>query len=60
MEDSLKHHIILVGPEGVGKTKLAEHLNKVHKRGVIDMKDIIDWAWENKTEGGQRARQYLD
>lgn len=56
----MKLHVVLFGPPGTGKSKLAQHLSQTHKRAVLDLKDTVDRCIENETEGGKRAKEFLE
>ena len=38
-----RHHVVLFGPVGCGKTAAARHLAKSHKRCVINMGELFEW-----------------
>jgi shikimate kinase len=55
VDDDMKLHLVIVGPEKSGKTKLARALSKEHKRNVISMDELKDWHINNNTEVGKRV-----
>lgn len=54
------HNVVLYGPPGCGKSKVADFLSKEHRRAVINMADVVEWNLSNETEAGKKVRKQLE
>ena len=60
VDEALKHHVVIFGPEGCGKTQLAKHLSKVQQRGILNCDQLLQWNREQKTEAAAKADAFLE
>lgn len=60
VKDELKHHVILYGPTGCGKSQLAKFMSTTHHRGVVNMNELLEWNQQNNTPAVQKAQEYLE
>jgi len=60
VKDELKHHLIVYGPPGCGKSQLVKFLSTTHQRGVINMNELLEWNRQNKTAVAEKANEFLE
>ena len=60
VKDELKHHLIVYGPPGCGRSQLVKFLSKTHHRGIININDLLEWNQKNKTKAAEDAAAYLE
>lgn len=51
--------MLVYGPKQSGKTTIVKTINQQHKRGIINISDVVDWNIENKTEAGVQVQAFL-
>ena len=60
VKDHLKHHVVIYGPPGCGKTRLAQFMSSNHQRHIVNLNEILDWNIERETEAAAKAKKYLE
>lgn len=58
--DDKMHHTIVLGHPGAGKTSAVKYIASQHKRYIASIDEAVDWAIQNNTDGGKKAKEYLD
>lgn len=52
-------HLIVFGPPKSGKSHVAQQINKLHKRAIIKIDEIINWVLESQSETADKIKAFL-
>lgn len=59
VKDEDKLNLIILGPEGSGKSTMAAYLAQEHQRTVVKVNGLYDWCLKRGNDLTERARSYL-